>query len=60
MRDFPMHESLALQLHWEVFNLAVVVLFGPANNNFSSGGVSQIRTLPGELRVIGFRLRLSF
>ena len=60
MRDFPIHESAALQFRWEVFNLTNTVQFGQPSNNFSSGSAGAITSLAGDPRVMQFALRLSF
>ncbi len=59
-RDFPIHESLALQFRWEVFNLTNTVQFGQPSNNFSSSSAGTITSLAGDPRVMQFALRLSF
>jgi len=60
MRDFPIHESVGLQVRRGVFNLTNALPFGHPSNNFSSRSEGKITSLSGDPRVMQFALRLSF
>jgi hypothetical protein len=59
LREVPIGRA-NLEFRWEIFNVANTPIFGPPNNDFSSGVAGQITSLSGDQRTMQFALRLSY